>query len=524
MWIFGQVWFACLVGFAAGVLLDWVVRVRPLTHQVADLESRARNSPHAESDDSMFHRGTYDAPGRFDSTGFGGDRSRGLLTPAEPASLATDLLEVDQRPTPSPDQPFSGVEDYPGVARLSGIWADDPEQTPEAQWGSSEPQADTPTTVTPLVPPPSSSQVPPPSEADQQYLEFLRSGGTTADRDAEGAFDDRDELVDEPRREAPAEVTSILPAVDGYGAYEGYAQDDFTSNGYQHNGYQGDYQDNGFSQPSSPGGYDHDGYQIVDYQQEDLTDPGESSMPLPHRDTSEHSPRRYAPFEIPFGQLDGSDAQYGSDVQSRAGDLTPIGDGGFQPFQKPGDDIGPDTDDLGEPSSWFDMSAAPPPPRSLPIGEPGATHPDLLGESVFGGEQDHGYQEDGAGRSLFEPVIAPDDTPPDYDAPLFDPTGGQGTTPRPIRVRTGVEATGPTPVIGNGHEPPAGPFGPGSALPLPDGRPPSPGFRVKARTSSMVFHTESSPFYERLEPQVWFRDQQDAERAGFTSWERPRSW
>jgi len=136
-------------------------------------------------------------------------------------------------------------------------------------------------------------------------------------------------------------VTSILPAVEGYGAYEGYAQDDFTSNnGYQANGYQGDYQDGAFSQPSRPDGYDHDGYQLVDYQQEDLTDPGESSMPLPHRDTSEHAPRRYAPFEIPFDQLDSSD------IQPRTGDVTPIGDGGFQPFQKPGDDGGPDTDDL----------------------------------------------------------------------------------------------------------------------------------------------------------------------------------
>jgi hypothetical protein len=327
------VWFACLVGFAAGVLLDWVVRVRPLTHQVADLESRARNSPRAdvESDDSMFHRGSYEAPGRFDSTGFGGDRSRGLLTPAEPASLATDLMEHE---TPPAEPLTSGVEDYPGVARLSGIWADDPEQTSEPLWGAAEPQSDTPTTVTPLAP--QSSNVPPPSEADEQYLDFLRSGAGTADRDAEGAFDDRDELVDEPSRESPAEVTSILPAVDGYGAYEGYAQDDFTTNGYQHNGYQGVYQDNG---------YDHDGYRIVDYQQEDLTDPGESSVPLPHRDTSEHTPRQYAPFEIPFGQLDSSD------VQPRAGDLTPIGGGGFDPFQKPSDDLGPETDDLGEPSS-----------------------------------------------------------------------------------------------------------------------------------------------------------------------------
>ncbi|HEY3608618.1 MAG TPA: hypothetical protein VGL06_14010, partial [Pseudonocardiaceae bacterium] len=172
MWIFGQVWFACLVGFAVGVLLDWVVRVRPLTHQVADLESRLRNSPRTdeESDDSMFRRGSYEAPGRFDSTGFGGDSSRGLLTPSRQASLGTDLMPHEQQTQLT--EPPSGVEDYPGVARLSGIWADDPEQSSESLWGSSEQQADTPTTVTPLVQP--TSEVPPPTEADEQYLDFLR--------------------------------------------------------------------------------------------------------------------------------------------------------------------------------------------------------------------------------------------------------------------------------------------------------------------------------------------------------------
>ena len=33
---------------------------------------------------------------------------------------------------------------------------------------------------------------------------------------------------------------------------------------------------------------------------------------------------------------------------------------------------------------------------------------------------------------------------------------------------------------------------------------------------------EERPFYDRLEPQVWFRSVEDAQRAGFTSWERPR--
>jgi hypothetical protein len=175
----------------------------------------------------------------------------------------------------------------------------------------------------------------------------------------------------------------------------------------------------------------------------------------------------------------------------------------------------------------------------LPIGLPGEDHPDLLPTSVFGGDDDQVYLEESGSRSLFEPVIAPEavredyqSAPPAFDTSLFDPTSGQGTTPRPIRVRTGMD---PNPANGSAHsltgpsgppetDTPHGPFGPGSALPLPDGTAPSPEFRVKARTSSMVFHTESSPFYDRLEPQVWFRDQADAQRAGFTSWERPRSW
>lgn len=524
MWIFGQVWFACLVGFAAGVLLDWVVRVRPLANRVNELEARLDAEGRSARADavanggSMFERGTY-PPGRFDSTGFGGDRSRGLLTPADSASLATDLLEHDERGHDEP-RSTSGVDDYPGVARLSGIWADEaaeeapaepvwqPSEAAEAAWQDSE--AITPTSVTPLVPPA--------SDADQAYLDFLTAGAGHADTD-----------------EGSAEVTSIMPypvpgedAVEGYQAFEGYRE--FSNNGYGTNGHQGDqgdYQDDE---------YQHDGYQIVDYQQDDLNEPAEPGTPLPQREMSDLG-HRYAPFEIPFGQLDNSD------VQPHAGGVTPIGEGGFLPFSKSADEINETTD----PSSWFDMTDPGPvhadngpatgSHRMLPIGRPGEDHPDLLPASVFGSEDDQVYQEDGQPRSLFEPVIAPETVRDDYatgamdarafDTSLFDPTGGQGTTPRPIRVRTGMD---PTPANGSLHtatpetDAHPGPFGPGSALPLPDGTAPSPDFRVKARTSSMVFHTESSPFYERLEPQVWFRDPADAQRAGFTSWERPRSW
>jgi len=537
MWIFGQVWFACLVGFAAGVLLDWVVRVRPLANRVADLEARLdaeTRSMRAEAvanGGSMFERGSYEAPGRFDSTGFDGDRGRGLLTPS--GNLATELLEHPPvQPSSSMEEPMpSGVEDFPGVARLSGIWADEnAEETrvthtpppawdpdPEAAtWDAGEAEAEaTAMAATSYTP-----SLPETSDADREYLEFLRSGGAEPIAVPSGSD------------EAPAEVTSVLPYTipgedaDGYQPYEAY--DEFSGNGYGANGHQEhDYRDEGYRDGS---------YHAGEYS-DDVVEPMESSGPLPQRHSTEFG-SRYAPFEIPFGQFDNSD------VQPHTGGVTPIGEGGFQPFQKePGL-----AEEPTDPSSWFDLTAPAPGPgsdaasmtsRMLPIGQSGAEHPDLLGTSVFGGEADPGYQDDGRSRSLFEPIIAPEPAPePDefeygqhaggYGAPIYDPTAGQGTTPRPIRVRTGMD---PVPSNGAGHslavdriDTPPGPFGPGSALPLPDGTAPSAEFRVKARTSSMVYHTESSPFYERLEPQVWFRDAQDAQRAGFTSWERPRSW
>jgi hypothetical protein len=134
----------------------------------------------------------------------------------------------------------------------------------------------------------------------------------------------------------------------------------------------------------------------------------------------------------------------------------------------------------------------------------------------------------GPSRSLFEPVIEPE-MPTGYLTPVAPPQPAPAqqrpAVPHPIRVRTGVaQPNRPVRAPAGSAGWQTGPFGPGSALPLPDGSAPSPQFRVKARTSSMVFHTESSPFYDRLEPQVWFSSQEDAQRAGFTSWERPRTW
>jgi hypothetical protein len=69
---------------------------------------------------------------------------------------------------------------------------------------------------------------------------------------------------------------------------------------------------------------------------------------------------------------------------------------------------------------------------------------------------------------------------------------------------------------------PVGRYGEGSADAVPHQGPPD-GFTIKGTAQSMLFHTPDSPYYGRTKPEVWFRAEADAERAGFTKYtRRPR--
>jgi hypothetical protein len=69
---------------------------------------------------------------------------------------------------------------------------------------------------------------------------------------------------------------------------------------------------------------------------------------------------------------------------------------------------------------------------------------------------------------------------------------------------------------------PPGRYGEGSADAVPHQSPPD-GFTIKGKAQSMLFHTPDSPYYGRTKPDVWFRTEADAERAGFTKYlRRPR--
>jgi len=89
-------------------------------------------------------------------------------------------------------------------------------------------------------------------------------------------------------------------------------------------------------------------------------------------------------------------------------------------------------------------------------------------------------------RALFEPIVPAEDNP---------------VVPPPHRVRGD----------GNGR----GPFGPGSAMPLPDGASPSPEFTIKASVSAARYCTPDSPQFGRTVAEVWFKSPADAERVGF---------
>jgi hypothetical protein len=69
---------------------------------------------------------------------------------------------------------------------------------------------------------------------------------------------------------------------------------------------------------------------------------------------------------------------------------------------------------------------------------------------------------------------------------------------------------------------PPGRYGEGSAEAVPHQAPPD-GFTIKGNAHSKLFHTPDSPYYGRTKPEVWFRSEADAERAGFTKYtRRPR--
>jgi hypothetical protein len=101
-------------------------------------------------------------------------------------------------------------------------------------------------------------------------------------------------------------------------------------------------------------------------------------------------------------------------------------------------------------------------------------------------------------RSLFEPVVPAE--------------GDQEAMPPPP---SHLPAGGSPVASGNSRPSAPGPFGPGSAMPLPGGGSPAPEFTVKASVTALRYCTPDSIQFGRTVAEVWFRSAADAERVGF---------
>lgn len=96
--------------------------------------------------------------------------------------------------------------------------------------------------------------------------------------------------------------------------------------------------------------------------------------------------------------------------------------------------------------------------------------------------------------SLFEPAVP------------SGPPAAEPAAPMPPPARDRDDSAAPVP---------SGPFGPGSAMPLPGGGRPGPDFTVKASVTALRYCNEGSAQFPQMVAEVWFRSAKDAERVGF---------
>jgi hypothetical protein len=107
------------------------------------------------------------------------------------------------------------------------------------------------------------------------------------------------------------------------------------------------------------------------------------------------------------------------------------------------------------------------------------------------------------------------------------PRGGNGLSagpqpfdPAPFRPRQAFSSiprnTDAAPIRRPSSGGPRTPFGPGSALPKPDGSAPSDEYQVKAMIGSRTYHPAGSGDFDGVKAEVWFRNAEEAEQAGFS--------
>jgi uncharacterized membrane protein ArfC len=100
-----------------------------------------------------------------------------------------------------------------------------------------------------------------------------------------------------------------------------------------------------------------------------------------------------------------------------------------------------------------------------------------------------------------------------------DPAVAEPVVVEPAVVaQAAVEPEAPEPE----PDPVVPPHGPGSAGPNADGGGPA-GWTVKGNEESKLYHSPESPSFGITRAEVWFRDVETAEAAGFNRWDSGKS-
>ncbi|ANZ37530.1 hypothetical protein BBK82_17200 [Lentzea guizhouensis] len=196
--VFGQVWLWSLLAFVAGVLLTWLVMVRPARKQVAELEdqlleARSRNVPPAKVapvDDFVVDE--WETP------------------PSSSRSLADEVLAPPPAPAPAP-APYAEPPAYygapvPAPAPVVEEPVAEPEPEPEP-----EPQPEPEPAPAPVVEEPRAPLMSP-EEAQRRFEEQLAEQKALADAEEDRPRSLFERLSpDTAPAETPAEMTTVLP-------------------------------------------------------------------------------------------------------------------------------------------------------------------------------------------------------------------------------------------------------------------------------------------------------------------------
>lgn len=499
MSVFGNVWLYSAVAFVIGVLLTWAFWVRPLQKRlaaakrdvVASREQAARQDPAASPTLFEPDAGSGEGAIRYEpepATSLLQPFAAGESLPAYPAEGVAE--DYDDRPYKDTEREYDDELSDPGYAYPSAGEYRESEYYPGDVSDDDGPVGEN--TRVDLAP--SDAEVPDPEEFERAEPDTSPEPATVPDDETDTTRDDHDAayLAYLERERAKEQDGPESHAGDLFTPSSGSGGDLSEDGGFDPAeirgalSLNGDYGSAEQEMPVVP--------ELPEVSGNDLTpfdpfapDSGQGGYPQPSEGTSQ--------LEYVTAEGDETEADEDGELTGAAGingDSTVTG--------------------ILPAISVVDESAAEPREGSAPATDlftPASAREEQLHQEQAA--QQEAQRAPGSERSLFEPVVAA--------------AAGEGEQ----AAESASEMDDETPEVRgddsgpSAEEPPAGPFGPGSALSRVDGGSPSPEFEIKARTSSMVFHTPNSPFYERLLPQVWFRTEEDAKRAGFTSWERPQN-